>query len=255
MSRYGGVSRYDGGIAGSAQRVLVGVLIVIDADSTELADVSIYDGEGGMHGSAQRDLSNVGPVGEKTNAGADAERVGVGAGACSAGVVFVVGGDDAAVAALCFSFARRWLKSLRISCLRNVFAALVTGGFGGGGGDISLSLSLAELDESQRNACPAVTAASLLVTAALGVVVGFLGGSGFACASHSTGFRFSLGEIVVVVGVVVGEGEFVVGGVGVGVPGAAAVVVAVAGVLEVVVVVGVITKNAEVVGGVLKFWS
>ena len=57
VSRCGGVSRYDGGIAGSAQRVLVGVLIVIDADSTELADVSIYDGEGGMHGSAQRGLA------------------------------------------------------------------------------------------------------------------------------------------------------------------------------------------------------
>ena len=37
VSRYGGVSRHDGGFAGSAQRVLVGVLIVIDAESS-------YDG-------------------------------------------------------------------------------------------------------------------------------------------------------------------------------------------------------------------
>ena len=131
---------------------------------------------------------------------------------------------------------------------------VVVGGFGGDG-DASLSLSLAELDESQRNPCSTVMVAALVlvVAASLGVVV-VLGG-GFACASHSTGFLFILGEIDVVGGVVVG-GE---------------VVVVVADVLEVVVAVGVVitlvgvcasrltfcdcSKNAEVVGGVLKFWS
>ena len=93
MSRYDGVSRYDGGIAGSDQRVLVGVRN-IGVDSAVLSDVPRYDGDGGMHGSAHSDLSN---VGEKTNDGVDAERVGV----------VVVGGVGAAAVALCFSFARR----------------------------------------------------------------------------------------------------------------------------------------------------
>ena len=101
-------SRYDGGIAGSAQRVLVGVGVG-DMDSVDSAcllhdDESKYDG--GIAGSAHSDLSNFGPVGEKTNAGADADRVGVRSGVFTAGGELLAGGGASFAAALRLIFAR-----------------------------------------------------------------------------------------------------------------------------------------------------
>ena len=76
------------------------------------------------------------------------------------------------------------------------------------GRDAALSLDVSV--ESQRNSWPAIVfvVVVLVVVVGLGVVVGCLGG-GFACASHSVGFRFGFGVIIVVGGVVVG-GEVVI---------------------------------------------
>ena len=62
--------------------------------------------DGGTAGSAHSDLSKVGPVGEKINVGADADRVGAWFGVDIVGGELVIGGEEALVAVRCLIFVR-----------------------------------------------------------------------------------------------------------------------------------------------------
>ena len=65
------------------------------------------------------------------------------------------------------------------------------------------------VEESQRNSYGCCVGVVVMEVVMLVVVVGVVGVGGFACASHSAGFCFCLGRLLVVVG----DGEVIFGGV------------------------------------------